>query len=404
MNTMLATAQDSIRRAARDLGYDDKTIERFLKPEHEHSFVIEVADKKYPAFRVQHSSKLGPYKGGIRFHPGVNIDEVRALATLMSLKTAAAGLPLGGGKGGVIIDPQQVSKEELEAVSRDYARQLAPHIGSDKDIPAPDVNTNSQIMDWMLDEFEKTIGSKDSGCFTGKSIANGGSEGRNTATGHGAVVVLLGYLRAKGLLDKPLTMALQGFGNAGYFFAKKLRQVQPNITLIAIANSKHTWLRTDGIDVTNTTAAADAQARPDQLGDVASAQLLPSHAVLGVKADILALAALEDAVTEDNVADVQAQHIIELANGPITAAAEQTLLGKGVAILPDIIANAGGVIVSCLEWQQNLKGEHWDVETVEQKMTQMLVTATTAMLDRAANRNISYKQAAFENALKRLLG
>jgi len=401
MNTMLATAQASIRKAARDLGYDDKTIDAFLEPDKVHRFTLAVGGQDYPAFRVQHNHKLGPYKGGIRFHPGVNIDEVQALATLMSVKTAAVGLPLGGGKGGVVIDPKNKSTDDLEAVARAYARQLAPYIGSDKDIPAPDVNTNAQIMDWMVDEFQKVTGTKDPGSFTGKSLGNGGSEGRQAATGYGAVIVLEEYLKANGLEDKPMTVAVQGFGNAGYFFAKTLRERCPQLTLVAVANSRNTWVKQAGIDVTKT---AKPTPRPDDLDDLLDAKTLPSEAILSQPVDILALAALEDAVTEQNADAVQAKLLLEIANGPVTDAAAQVLQAKDVAILPDVVVNAGGVIVSYLEWQQNVNGEHWTEAEVLQKMSDMLVAASAAMLARAKEQQISFKQAAFEIALKRLLG
>src|ERR1700733_13631943 len=213
MNSMLATAQASIRQAAKELGYDEATIEAFLEPEHEHAIEVHAGGKTYPAYRVQHNSKLGPHKGGIRFHPNVSIDEVRALATLMSLKTAAVGLSLGGGKGGIVVDPRALSEAELEELSRSYARQLAPHIGSTKDIPAPDVNTNGKIIDWMVDEYQKTVGHAGPGSFTGKSMRNGGSEGREAATGRGGVLLLGEYLKGGGLADKPLPVGRQGFGN-----------------------------------------------------------------------------------------------------------------------------------------------------------------------------------------------
>lgn len=403
MNTMLATAQQSIRKAAEGLGYDEKTIEAFLKPEKEHDFTVNSGKTTYQAYRVQHSSKLGPYKGGIRFHAGVNIDEVRALATLMSVKTAAVGLPLGGGKGGVVVDPRQLSAQELEAVARDYARQLAAHIGSDKDIPAPDVNTNGAIMDWMVDEFEKVTDKRDPGSFTGKSLARGGSEGRVAATGYGAVVVLAEYLKHAGLADKELTVAVQGFGNAGYYFAKVLREKYPKLKLVAIANSKHTWHKKDGFDVT-ATSVQNKDPRPEELTDTAKAEVLPSDAILSLDVDILALAALEDAVNEANVDSVAAGTIVEIANGPITQEAASQLEKQGVAVLPDVVANAGGVIVSCLEWQQNLKQESWTEKDVLAKMSTTLTKAANDMLSRATERGISYKQAAFEIALQRLLG
>lgn len=399
---MLETAQAAIREAAARLGYDEQTIEALIEAEAEHVFEIEVQGKKYPAYRVQHNSKLGPFKGGVRFHPHVNIDEVRALATLMSLKTAAVNLPLGGGKGGIAVDPRSLSREEVEELSRRYARHLAPHIGSGKDIPAPDVNTNAEIVDWMVDEYEKTIGSPDKGSFTGKSMTNGGSEGREAATGRGGVIALVEYLKANNLLDKELTVAMQGFGNVGYWFAKVLRDY-PNLKLIAVSNSKHTWVETNGIDVTNAVHVPSGTPRPEALHDVQNTTPQPSDMITSIKADILVLAALEDAVTESNVAEVKADVVVELANGPISKVAEKQLNDRGVVILPDVIANAGGVIVSYLEWKQNLAGEHWGEEEVNRKLAEILIPATNAMLERAAAKKVNLKQAAFELALERLL-
>lgn len=397
---MLQTAQDSIRQAAKALGYNAKVVEAFLEAEAEHIFEVETGNKTYPAYRVQHNSKLGPYKGGIRFHPGVNLDEVRALATLMSLKTAAVGLPLGGGKGGVAVDPHSLTKQEIEELSRRYARHLAPHIGSKKDIPAPDVNTNGDIMAWMVDEYEQTAGRKDPGSFTGKPLAQGGSQGREAATGRGGVIALVEYLKHKSMLDTELTVALQGFGNVGYFFADVLRDY-PNLKLVAVANSKHTWVKPSGIDVSK---ASSKNPRPEDLADLQGVKALPPEAIIGAEADVLVLAALEDAVTTKNVSEVQASLIVELANGPITKQAEEKLLKKNVVILPDVIANAGGVIVSYLEWQQNLKHEHWDEDEVNIKLADILVPAAQAMLAYAEEKTVSYKQAAFELALRRILG
>lgn len=399
---MLATAQTHIREAAKRLGHDEKTIEAILEAEAEHIFEIEVAGKTYPAYRVQHSSKLGPFKGGIRFHPGVNIDEVRALATLMSFKTAAVGLPLGGGKGGIAVDPRELSPAEVEELARRYARHLAPHIGSDKDIPAPDVNTNAQIIDWMVDEFEKTVGKEDKGSFTGKSMTNGGSEGRAAATGRGGVITLAEYLKSQGLIDKPLTVAMQGFGNVGYYFAEVLK-AYPNIRLIAISNSKHTWINPDGIDVEKAEVTTGGTPRPEELSDLANIQPQSSDDIIGVKADILILAALEDAVVESNADQVQASIIVELANGPTSSTAEERLDVKGITVLPDILANAGGVIVSCLEWQQNLADAHWTEEDVNTRLEELLGKATREIIARSEDKGISLRQAAFEQAIKRLL-
>lgn len=406
MNTMskamLETAQTNIRNAAKRLGHDEKVIEALLEAEAEHIFEIELKGKTYPAYRIQHNSKLGPYKGGIRFHPGVNIDEVRALATLMSFKTAAVGLPLGGGKGGIAVDPRELSPEDVEQLSRSYARHLAPHIGSGKDIPAPDVNTNAAIIDWMVDEYEKTAGKADKGSFTGKSMANGGSEGRPAATGRGGVITLVEYLKAKGLIDKPLTVALQGFGNVGYYFAEVL-SAYPNIKLIAVSNSKNTWVQPEGIDIKNTTVGVTDTPRPEQLVDLQTITTAPATDIISVKADILVLAALEDALTEVNADEVRASIIVELANGPVTTAAETILEKKNIVTIPDIIANAGGVIVSCLEWQQNLADESWPEDKVNKKLAELLEKAANDMIARAGLENITLRQAAFELALERLV-
>ncbi len=398
---MLATAQTTIREAAKRLGYDDAAIDAFLQAEHEHIFEVEADGKKYPAYRIQHNSKFGPYKGGIRFHPDVNVDEVRALATLMSVKTAAVGLPLGGGKGGIAIDPRSLTKEQLEVVSRDYARQLAPYIGSDKDVPAPDVNTNGEIMDWMQDELEKVTGRKDPGSFTGKSMHHGGSEGREAATGRGGVLVLEAYLKAHDLQTKPLTLALQGFGNVGFFFARLLKERCPNVTLVAVANSKHTWVHEAGIDVSGYSAVP---AHPEELAELQAATKLAPSDVLTQKVDILVLAALENAVNGQNAGSVQAKIVVELANGPVTHDGQTVLEKSSSIIIPDVIANAGGVIVSYLEWLQNQTNEHWSEETVNAKLADILVPAAQDMLERARERSIDLKQAAFELALIRLLG
>jgi len=399
---MLATAQTAIKDAAERLGYGPEVIAALLEAEAEHIFEIEVNGRSFPAYRVQHNSKLGPYKGGIRFHPHVNIDEVRALATLMSFKTAAVGLPLGGGKGGVAVDPKELTREEIEELARRYARHLAPHIGSGKDIPAPDVNTNAEIIDWMVDEYEKTLGKPDKGSFTGKSMAGGGSEGREAATGRGGVIALAEFLKARGLQNKPLTVALQGFGNVGYFFAKTLREF-PNLKLIAVANSKHTWVQTGGIDVTNAVHVPSGTPRPEALHDLAHATAEPAALITSIKADILVLAALEDSVTEANAGDVKANIIVELANGPVSTAAAERLQGKGVTILPDVIANAGGVIVSYLEWKQNKEGRHWTEVEVNRQLADILTKASDAMLERAEAKNLNLKQAAFELAVERIV-
>lgn len=399
---MLDTAQAAIRKAAQKMGYDQKVIEAFLEAEAEHVFEIELSNgKKFPAYRVQHNSQLGPYKGGIRFHPQVTLDEVRALATLMSLKTAAAGLPLGGGKGGVVVDPRSLTSAETEELARRYVAHLGPFLGPDRDIPAPDVNTNAQIIDWMVDELAQQKGEAALASLTGKSIERGGSEGRAEATGRGGVIALVELLRHLGTSKQQLTIGLQGFGNVGYFFAKVLRDY-PNLRVVAIANSKVTAVLPAGFDVTRHDSTG-VTPHLEELAHYHQAEILPSDAVLSQSVDILVLAALENAVTDHNAKAVQANIIIELANGPVTTAAHEKLTKKGVLILPDIIANAGGVIVSYLEWQQNLYKEHWPETEVNQKLQTHMQQAMQAVLQRFTTEKTSLKAAAFEYALARLL-
>src|SRR6266404_4977065 len=242
---MLDTAQKLIRDTGKKIGLTDEQIEQLIKTDAEHQFEIELSDgSKHLAYRVQHSNKLGPYKGGIRFHPQVDYDEVRALATLMSFKTAVVGIPMGGGKGGVSVDPRQLSSEALEELSRKYVRGLHKHIGPDKDVPAPDVNTNAQIIDWMVDEYEKLSGDTNKASFTGKSLKNGGSLGRNAATGRGGVIVLREILKhlttlmpGKFAEGKPITYAVQGWGNVGSFFTLVAEVQHPNWKLVAATDS-----------------------------------------------------------------------------------------------------------------------------------------------------------------------
>jgi glutamate dehydrogenase/leucine dehydrogenase len=246
---MLEGVHKQIREVGQKLGLDKQTIEDLIAPNAEHIFDIELNNgQTFKAFRVQHNNQNGPYKGGVRFHENVNLDEVRALATLMSLKTAAVGLPLGGGKGGVAVNPRNLSKEELEELSRKYVQGLHKHIGPDKDVPAPDVNTNATIIDWMVDEYEKLTGDSSHASFTGKSLSYGGSLGRDAATGRGGVIALRELLKHLGKSDEKITYALQGFGNVGQFFATVAQKEQPNWTLQAVSDSSANLHSDKGLD------------------------------------------------------------------------------------------------------------------------------------------------------------
>ncbi len=400
---MLKTAQDLIRRAGERLGLTPGDIEYLLKTEAEHEFEIELTDgKRFKAFRTQHNSVLGPYKGGIRFHPEVGAEEVRALATLMSIKTAAVGLPLGGGKGGVAVNPREISREELEELSRKYVAGLIEHIGPDKDIPAPDVNTDSRVIDWMVAEYEKLTGDKTKASFTGKSIENGGSLGREAATGHGGVIVLREVLEELGDSAQPITMAIQGFGNVGSYFGEIAEKDHPNWRLVAATDSSGGVYSPNGLDAKETDKFKRENGRLAEY-KIAGARTITNDELINTEVDVLVLAALGDVITEHNMDTVRARYILELANGPISEKAYDYLIQKGIIIIPDVLANAGGVVVSYLEWLQNKAGEHWPEARITQELEQYLTAATRHIFKRAVQDKISPTEAAISIAIERIL-
>lgn len=399
---MLQTAHALIARAGRKLGLDATQIQHLISIDKEHVFDINLDNgKSFKAYRVQHNNKLGPYKGGIRFHSDVDLDEVRALATLMSFKTAAVGLPLGGGKGGVTVHPKDLNKQELEEVSRKYVRHLHQHIGPDKDIPAPDVNTDPQIIDWMVDEYQKQTADNSRASFTGKSLDNGGSLGRDAATGRGGVIALRELLKDSKQDKHELIYAVQGFGNVGANFALTAKAEQPQWKLVAASDSAAAIYSPAGL---NARELYDYKAKGGRFSDYQKdgVQIISNDDLIGLDVDTLVMAALGDAIDQDNMQDVKAQYIVELANGPISESAFDYLTAKGTVILPDIIANAGGVIVSYLEWLQNKNSERWDEQKINQELERYLVKAMKELMDTSKQHKVSLKEAAFMNAIKNL--
>jgi len=359
--------------------------------------------KIFQGYRVQFNNARGPYKGGIRYHPQVSLDEVKALSFWMAMKCAVADLPLGGGKGGIIVDPKSLSQQELERLSRGYARAIADCIGPDKDVPAPDVNTNGVIMGWMVDEFVKSQKSKVKSqkellqlksTFTGKRIQDGGSEGREEATGLGGLYVLQTILKKIGI-KKQLTAAVQGFGNVGYNVAKFF--IDAGITVVAVSDSKGGIYEPTGIDVD--IAFKNKKAN----GLLTGGKKITNAELLELAVDILVPSALENVLTRENAKRIKAKVVLEMANGPTTPEADTILYTRGIPVIPDILSNSGGVSVSCFEWEQNLKGEHWTKEAVNKKLKAKMEKEATNVWLASKKYKTDLRTAAFIVALGRIL-
>lgn len=401
MSDFLKSAHDQIVKSGKNIGLSDEQIEQLLTPhaKHQADIVVEGVDEPLKAHRIQHSKKRGPAKGGIRFHPEVDEAEVEALALLMSIKTAAVNIPLGGAKGGVAFDPRNHSPETIEKVAREYVQQMFPHIGPNDDVPAPDVNTNAQIIDWMVEEFEALHGDQAPASFTGKSIDKGGSRGRIPATGRGGLIALTRWLELEGD-DEKKTVAVQGIGNVGYWFVK-LAAERDNLEVVAVSDSRATILSDKELDIDGVLRAKKTDSSVSNY-KADGVQKLASSDIISLDIDILVLAALDGAVNLDNYESIKAKVILELANGPVSGQVINQLEEKGVVVIPDIVANAGGVIVSYFEWLQNMKDEAWDEAKVNNDLDEVMTAAVKEMHGYAAQHEVSLKDAAFAIALARL--
>jgi glutamate dehydrogenase (NADP+) len=351
--------------------------------------------RTFPGYRVRYDSTLGPTKGGIRFHPRVNVDEVQSLAFWMTFKCATVDLPFGGGKGGVTVDSKQLSLHELERLSRGYIDQIADFIGPDVDVPAPDMYTNAMVMGWMLDEYSTIRRAFTPGVITGKPIPLGGSHGRETATADGAFHVLSAYRSKLELPDAP-TVAIQGFGNAGAQLATLLDE--DGYKVVAVADSKRAVHNPDGLDVGAVRAAKRDQGEiPADAGE----EIDPEE-LLELDVDILVPAALENVITEANADRVRASVVLEVANGPTAIEADQILVGNEVTVIPDILANAGGVTVSYFEWAQNRGGLRWSVDEVRDRLRERMVREADSIWDLAQDREVTLRTAAYAQGLERI--
>lgn len=353
--------------------------------------------KVFTGYRSQHSSILGPAKGGVRYHPNVSLDEVKTLAFWMTCKCAVAGLPYGGGKGGIIVDPSKLSKRELEALTRGFIDKIAPIIGEKRDIPAPDMNTNAQIMGWMMDEYSKITGQFEPGFITGKAICVGGSLGRTAATGRGVVVAALEALKIKGIAPADATCAVQGFGNVGSWTAKLFHDEGAKV--VAVSDVYGAIYCPDGLDP----CAVDKFVK--ETGSVVNypgSQAITNAELLALDVTVLAPCAMELQITKENADAVKALVVAEGANGPTTPDADEILDKKGIMVVPDILANGGGVTVSYFEWVQNLYRYFWTEEEVIEKQNALMRAAFKNVYAAAEKYSVNMRVAAYIVALSSL--
>lgn len=401
MNNPFQNALSQLERANKVKPFNPEFLARLQQPNREVHISIPVkmddgSLKIFEGYRVQYNNARGPYKGGIRYHQDTEINEVKALAFWMALKCAVANIPMGGGKGGITVTPKNLSEGELERLSRGWVKLMAPLIGPQADVPAPDVNTTPQIMSWMVDEYAQITGDKTNATFTGKPIAVGGSEGRGPATGLGGFYTFK-VMQEKLGLPASCTIAIQGFGNVGGNAAEIL--ANDGHKIIALSDSKGAILKEDGIDVV---ALNEYKKVNGKIGGFPGSKEITNEELLVLSCDVLIPSALENQITEKNANDVKAKLVMELANGPTTPEADDILYTRGIPVIPDILANAGGVTVSTFEWEQNLKGEHWTEADVFAKLKKIMDEETNLIYARSKELNTDLRRTAFIVALERI--
>ena len=360
----------------------------------------------FEGYRVHHSDLLGPGKGGLRYHPEVDLDEVKALAFWMTCKGAIMDLPYGGAKGGVAVDPKQLSMLELERLSRGFIRRIADFIGPEVDIPAPDVYTNERIMGWMMDEYSDVVRRRSPDVITGKPLALGGSLGRSGATGRGGYFCLQELAQEFDWDPEQTTIAIHGFGNAGQSIAHLLHE--DGFKVVAVSDSGGGIYNDSGLDIPEVIKGKRAGNSVEQVYckdsvcDLEDVEVISNDELLTLDVDVLIPAALDDVITEDNAEDIRARVILELANGPTTLEADKLLEEREVTVIPDILANAGGVTVSYYEWVQNRSGDYWTEDEVDQRLEKRMRKQFAAVMDLAKELDVSFREAAYCLALKRL--
>ncbi len=388
-------------KAADKLGVDPAVQTMLLTPRREVTVEVPIYMddgrlETFVGYRVQHNDARGPMKGGLRFHWDVDLDEVRALASLMTWKTALVNIPYGGAKGGICCDPRKLTRSEKERLSRKFIDQIHEILGPDKDIPAPDMGTGPEIMSWMRNQWEKYHGFNPA-CFTGKPVESYGAKGREEATGRGVGILAFKMLKRLGRRPQDITVAIQGFGNVGSHTAKFMHESE--FKIVAISDISGGYFNENGIDIPE---ALHHLLKNGSLEGFDGATLITNEELLGLDVDMLIPSAVGGVITMDNVDDIKASFIVEGANGPIDAAADEVLYERGACVLPDILANAGGVTVSYFEWVQNRQYYSWDLNRVRQQLDAVLSSAFEEVWNEASEQNVSLRTAAFMIAVARV--
>jgi len=406
MQDPFSNAMAQLDRVAKIKGFDKQFILKLKQPDRDIKVSIPVAmddgsTKTFEGYRVEYDNTFGPYKGGIRFHPDADINEVKALAFWMVLKCAVVDIPMGGGKGGIKVNPKELSKNELEKLSRGWMREMADYLGPQKDVPAPDVNTTPEIMSWMADEYAKITGDNTNAVITGKPLDKGGSEGRDIATAQGGFYVFEAIKEKLGL-NKKCNIIIQGAGNAGANAALIWQAAGHNI--VALSDSKGGVYNAQGLDVES---IVGHKRRTGSLAGYSNAERgdcdITNEELLELECDLLIPAAFENVITAANADRIKAKAILELANGPVDPSADEILFKKNIPVIPDILANAGGVVVSYFEWDQNLRNEHWTREQVLSRLQPIMATAAEKVLCEARDAETDMRMGAYILAIENLM-
>ena len=401
MIDILKSTQTVIHQALEKLGYPNEVFELLKEPLRMLTVKIPVrmddgSTQVFTGYRAQHNDAVGPTKGGIRFHPNITEKEVKALSIWMSLKCGIVDLPFGGAKGGITCDPRNMSFRELERLSRGYVRAISQIVGPTKDIPAPDVFSNSQIMSWMLDEYNTINESNSPGFITGKPIVLGGSHGRETAAAKGVTICIREAAKKKDIDIKGAKVIIQGFGNAASFLAKFLHDA--GAIIIGISDAYGALYDPDGLDIVYLLDRRDSFGTVTKLFN----HTMTNQELLEKECDILVPAAIESQITEKNAHHIRAKMIVEAANGPITSQATQILNDRGVLLVPDLLASAGGVTVSYFEWVQNNQGYFWSEEEVNEKLEVVMIKAFNRIVEISQNRNVDMRLAAYMAGVQKM--